>query len=127
MFTTFDIKNFPNIKIYISGTLDNDDDFYYFVNKWNSFNALKTPFSYLIDTKDCGYVTPKYCIYTAMFLRKLKKDINNQFLMSSTIIVYNYYVYQLFKFVFSIESPIAPVTILLYNNNLLVKTKIFEP
>ena len=52
----------------------------------------------------------------AVFIKKIK-SFKKQYLISSKILLYNNYIYNLAKFIFYIEKPIAPIELILLDNN----------
>ena len=63
----------------------------------------------------------KYCP-NFIFIKSIKKQ-KIQYLKNSKIYVYNKYIYKLLQIIFYIEKPVAPVEILLYNNDEYISTK----
>jgi len=121
MFAKYDYINFPLVKIDLSGTIKNNDDFLNFTNQWLKLYNKKENFEFIFNTYNCGLINPKYCIFTALFIKKIKQQ-KIQYLQKSTIFVYNKYIFQLLKIIFYIEKPVAPVEIIFYNelNNLKI-------
>jgi|TARA_B110000858_G_scaffold198501_1_gene265824 hypothetical protein len=112
MFANYNYEKFPIINVSL-GSINNDNDFKEFTDKWLELYDRKTKFSFIFDTSRVGYIHPKYSIYMAIFIKLLKKK-PIQYLESSTIYVYNNFIYNLLKLIFNIEKPVAPVTII-YN------------
>ena len=122
MFAKYDYTDFPVIKIDLSGTIKNNDDFLNFTNQWLELYNKKENFEFIFNTYNCGLVNPKYCILMSLFIKKIKQQ-KIQYLQKSTIFVYNKYIFQLLKIIFYIEKPVALVEIIFYNklNNLEIK------
>jgi hypothetical protein len=114
MFANYDYTNFPLVKIDLSGTIENNDDFLNFTNQWLKLYDNKINFEFIFNTYNCGLINPKYCLYTALFIKKIKQK-KIQYLKKSTIYVYNKYIFHLLKIIFYIEKPVAPVSIIFYN------------
>tara|TARA_Y100000992_G_C20892092_1_gene316850 strand:- start:130 stop:513 length:384 start_codon:yes stop_codon:yes gene_type:complete len=123
MFANYDYTNFPLVKIDLSGNIENNDDFLNFTNQWLELYDNKNYFEFIFDTSKCGLINAKYCIYTALFIKKIKQQ-KIQYLKKSKIYVYNKYIFQLLKIIFYIEKPVAPVEIIYYNE--LNNSKISE-
>jgi hypothetical protein len=123
MFANYDYTNFPLVKIDLSGNIENNDDFLNFTNQWLELYDNKKYFEFIFDTSKCGLINAKYCIYTALFIKKIKLQ-KIQYLKKSKIYVYNKYIFQLLKIIFYIEKPVAPVEIIYYNE--LNNSKISE-
>lgn len=115
MWANYDYTNFPLINVTFNENINNDKEFEDFLNEWKSLYEKEKKFEFIFDTKNCGYINPKYCINVSYFIKKLKKE-ENQYLKKSTIYVYNKVIWYLLKLIFSIESPIAPVYIIYINN-----------
>ena len=99
MFANFDKSNFPEIKVILKGVIKNDEDFYNFSKTWSQLYKDKKEFSFIFETKECGIISVKYCIFMAIFIKNLKKE-KIQYLTQSTIYVYNSFIYNLLKLVF---------------------------
>tara|TARA_Y100000389_G_scaffold51462_1_gene47157 strand:+ start:965 stop:1342 length:378 start_codon:yes stop_codon:yes gene_type:complete len=118
MFATFDIKNYPTVNVKLGNTIYDQDDFDNFINQWLSLYHFEKDYELIFDTKEVGFINPKYALLMAIFIKKIKREYKNkQYLKHSTIYVYNNYVFNLLKLIFLIENPIAPVKIINYNNN----------
>tara|TARA_B100000989_G_C19471004_1_gene440674 strand:+ start:208 stop:606 length:399 start_codon:yes stop_codon:yes gene_type:complete len=116
MFANFDYTNFPIVHIRFNETIENDNDFNYFLKEWKSLNEKRENYELVFDTQNCGFINPKYCIYMAFFIKKLKKE-KIKYLQKSKIFVYNSYILKLLKLIFYFETPIAPVELILKNND----------
>lgn len=118
MFATFDIKNYPTVNVKLGNTIYDQDDFDNFINQWLSLYHFEKDYELIFDTKEVGFINPKYALLMAIFIKNIKREYKNkQYLKHSTIYVYNNYVFNLLKLIFLIENPIAPVKIINYNNN----------
>ena len=116
MFATYNLDDFPRVKVDISGTIINDEDFSSFTQQWlNLYNNEKS-FEFIFNTKNAGLIHIKYCFYMALFIKLIKKK-PIQYLTKSTIYVYNKYIFHLFKFIFFLEKPVAPI-ILIFNETI---------
>ena len=73
MFANYDYTNFPLVKIDLSGNIENNDDFLNFTNQWLELYNNKKYFEFIFDTSKCGLINAKYCIYTALFIKKIMK------------------------------------------------------
>ena len=116
MFANYDYTNFPIVKVDISGVITSDKDFTDFTKQWLDLYDNGLNFEFVFDTKNAGLVNIKYCIYMAFFIKLLKKR-KKQYLTKSTIFVYNNYIFKLFKFIFYMEPPVAPVYLYNISNN----------
>ena len=118
MFAIYDMSNFPDVNVKLENTINNQDDFNNFINNWLLLYSFEKDFTLTFDTKDVGFIHPKYALFMAIFIKTIKdKYKNKQYLKHSTIYVYNYYVFYLLKLIFSIEKPVATVKLINYNDN----------
>lgn len=111
MFAKYSYINFPIVNVDLSGIIENNDDFLNFTNQWLQLYENQINFEFVFNTYNCGLINPKYCIYTALFIKSLKKR-KIQYLQKSTIYVYNKYIFKLLKLIFYFEKPVAPVKII---------------
>ncbi len=114
MFAIYNYSNFPIVRVDLSGIIIDNEDFTNFTQQWINLYENKIPFTFIFNTKNCGLVNPKYCIYTALFIKSLKK-CRTQYLEKSIIYVYNIYLFKLTKIIFYIEKPVAPVELIFIN------------
>ena len=122
MVAIYDTTNFPIVKVDLSGNIYNHYDFNTFTSNWLDLYKLKQNFEFEFDTKNIGYINPIYCLYTAFFIKSIKKQ-NPQYLKKSKIYVYNNYIFKLAQFIFYIEKPVAPVELILINKDGTSNTK----
>ena len=88
MFATFDNSDFPNVKVTLSKTIIDRNDFENFLQEWLKLYDNKQYFTFIFDTQNVGFINPKYSILMSLFIKELKKrDI--QYLEKSHIYVYN--------------------------------------
>ena len=112
MFAEFDKSNFPQVYVRLKGTIKSDEDFYNFSRSWLQLYRDQKNFSFIFETKECDMISIKYCIFMALFIKKLKKE-KIQYLSQSSINVHNSFIYNLLKLIFYIQKPVAPVKIYL--------------
>ena len=126
MVAIYDYTNFPIIKVDLSGNINTNDDFQNFTSQWLDLYKLKQNFEFEFDTKNTGYINPIYCLYTAIFIKSIKKQ-NPQYLLKSKIYVYNRYIFKLAKYIFYVEKPVAPVELILINEDNSQSIQYFNP
>ena len=126
MVAIYDFENFPIIKIDLSGNITSNDDFQNFTSQWLDIYKFKTYFELEFNTKNIGYINPIYCLYTAFFIKSIKKQ-NPQYLKKSKIYIYNRYIFKLAKYIFYIEKPVAPVELILINEDNSESIQYFNP
>ena len=113
MFANFDYSNFPIVLVDLSGTIDNDLQFKHFTESWLNLYKREREFEFIFETKNMSseFISPKYCLCVAFFIRSLKKK-QKQYLKKSKIYVYNKYIFRILKIIFYIEKPVAPVELI---------------
>ena len=113
MFANFDYSAFPVVLVDLSGTINNDAQFTHFTENWLKLYEDQREFEFIFETQNMSsaFISPKYCLYVAFFIRSLKKK-KIQYLKKSKIYVYNKYIFRLLKFIFYIEKPVAPVELI---------------
>lgn len=126
-FANFNYQNYPLIVVTLEEKIKNDDELNFFCNKWLELYENKKEFSFLIDTRKCGFISIKYAYKMSKFINHLKKNaINNygnQWLKQSIFIVKNNFIMFLLKLIFNISSPVAPVYI---TNDMINGFKIYK-
>ena len=99
MFAVFDHDEFPIVKVTLNN-LENKEDFENFLSEWLRLYDNNEYFSFEFNTRNVGFINPKYSVLMSLFIRELKKR-NIQYLTSSRIYVYNkftkYYKLKLFR------------------------------
>ena len=114
MWATYDYTHFPLINVKFNENINSDEEFGDFLNEWKLLYENEENFEFIFDTKNCGYINPKYCFSMSYFIKKLKKE-KKQYLRKSTIYVYHKFIWYLLKLIFAIETPVAPVYIIYIN------------
>ena len=125
MWSKFNYDNLPIVNVEFNGIIENNNDFVFFINEWEKLYNKKEDFEFVFDTSGCGLINPKYSLYMAYFIKKLKKK-PIQYLKKSTIYVYHKTILHLLNLVFYFEKPVAPVHLIFKNNNIEEK-KIINP
>ena len=125
MWSKFNYDNLPIVNVEFDGIIENNNDFVFFINEWEKLYNKKEDFEFVFDTSGCGIINPKYSLYMAHYIKKLKKK-PIQYLKKSTIYVYHKTILHLLNLVFYFEKPVAPVHLIFKNNNIEEK-KIINP
>lgn len=125
MWSKFNYDNLPIVNVEFNGIIENNNDFVFFINEWEKLYNKKEDFEFVFDTSGCGIINPKYSLYMAFYIKKLKKK-PIQYLKKSTIYVYHKTILHLLNLVFYFEKPVAPVHLIFKNNNIEEK-KIINP
>ena len=119
MFAIYNDSEFP--KIYVTlNSIDNDEDFENFCNKWEEYDNLKEDYTFIFDTNNVGYIPFKYAFKTATFISSLKtrKRLSNSvYLKKSIIVCNNNYIRYLLELIFFLQTPVANVYIVDSNEN----------
>ena len=126
MVVIYDYTNFPIIKVDLSGSIATNVDLQSLTAPWLELYSLKRNFEFEFNTKNIGFVNPIYCIYTALFIKSIKKQ-KPQYLLKSKIYVYNKYIFKLAKYIFYLESPVAPIELILINDDYSQSIQNFYP
>ena len=111
MFAQYDIQKFPNVYVLLGNTIQDYNDFTNLTNNWLNLYSYQKNFTLTFDTKNVGLIHPKYALFMAIFIKKIKR-LPVQYLTMSTIYVYNQFVFNLLKIIFTIEKPVARVKII---------------
>lgn len=123
MFAEFDDTMFPDIHINLNLDNINDQAFDEFTQKWESYDKLNTPYTFIFSYRGVGLKLTKYIKSIIVFIKKLKKrkkNHNNVFLSKSIMICKNNFTKYLLKCIFSLQKPLAPVYII-ENENYITK------
>lgn len=126
MFFLYNYSNFPIVNVTLNGYINNDEEFKLFINEWLKIYEKKTDFQFIFDTKNLSGSNIKYTFYMACFIKQLKQ-LNYSYLKSSKLYLYNNYIYKFAKIIFYFEKPIAPIELILYNNDNIITSEIIYP
>lgn len=119
MFANYDYTEFPEVKVTFDGVINNENDFTLFIDQWRKLYEDQKEFTFLFDMSGMGYVNPKYCYKMSQFISELKGR-DRQYLTATRIINVNRYLYYLLLLIFTIQKPVAPVTIV-YNGEIVIE------
>ena len=110
MFCRYDYTNFPEVRVIFNGIILNENDFALLTEQWKQLYEDKKEFTFVFDVEDMGLNNPYWAYRVASFISDMKK-YPIHYLQSSKIINVSTFVRYLLHIVFSIQSPISPVTI----------------
>ena len=110
MFAHYDHSHFPIVSVVFSETVLNENEFDLFLQKWLELYHNQRDFYFLFDTRKMQNIPLKYSIKMALFIKKLRKQPYH-YLQKSLIVVNNNKIKKLLDFVFTMQSPVAPVYI----------------
>ena len=108
MFAQYNYDNFPVVFVSFSESIDSETEFDQFLNEWLILYHNRQNFSYIFDTRNMKNISPKYAIKMTLFIKNLRKEPYH-YLQKSLILVNDKYIKRLLDFVFTLQSPVAPV------------------
>tara|TARA_B100001142_G_scaffold324254_1_gene375665 strand:- start:3 stop:434 length:432 start_codon:yes stop_codon:yes gene_type:complete len=118
MFADFDYSLYNShsiIKVMFYNEI-NEMYFNKFIEEWQRLYKLKKNFIFIFNTKNVGLMPLSYSIQMSQFISKLKKE-PKQYLQKSIIIVNSNIVKYMLNFIFTFQSPVAPVYIVELNHH----------
>ena len=124
MFAEFNINNFPIVIVTFSESIHSEEEFNQFLIDWLTLYNNKDDFSYIFDTRNMKNIPFKYAIKMTLFIKSLRKQPYH-YLQKSLILVNDNTIKRLLDFVFTLQSPVAPVYLWLTeedNKNILIET-----
>lgn len=110
MFAEYNYDNFPIVSVLFSETISNENEFDQFLRQWLELYHNQKDYLFLFDTRKMNNIPLKYSIKMALFIKKLRKQPYH-YLQKSLIVVNNNKIKKLLDFVFTMQSPVAPVYI----------------
>jgi hypothetical protein len=108
MWAEYNHANYPVVEVHMRGVIKDDNEFDEFLDGWMELYRRQRDFVFIFDTREVGWVNPKYALRMARFIRKLKKQ-DYQYLKRSSIIVNSFWVNALLSVIFAIQSPVCPI------------------
>tara|TARA_A200000113_G_C8835681_1_gene345183 strand:+ start:1010 stop:1480 length:471 start_codon:yes stop_codon:yes gene_type:complete len=108
MFAQYNYDNFPVVFITFSESINSETEFDQFLNEWLILYHNRQDFSYIFDTRNMKNISPKYAIKMTLFIKNLRKEPYH-YLQKSLILVNDKHIKRLLDFVFTLQSPVAPV------------------
>jgi len=108
MFAHYNYDNFPVIFVSFSESINSETEFDQFLNEWLILYHNRKDFSYIFDTRNMKNISPKYAIKMTLFIKNLRKEPYH-YLQKSLILVNDKHIKRLLDFVFTLQSPVAPV------------------
>ena len=110
MFAEYNYDNFPIVSVLFSETISNENEFDQFLRQWLELYHNQKDYLFLFDTRKMNNIPFKYSIKMALFIKKIRKQPYH-YLQKSLIVVNNNKIKKLLDFVFTMQSPVAPVYI----------------
>jgi hypothetical protein len=117
MFAEYNHNYFPVIFVSFSESINSEDEFDQFLNEWLLLYHNQIDFSFIFDTRNMKNISIKYAIKMTLFIKKLRKE-NYHYLQKSLILVNDKSIKRLLDFVFTLQSPVAPVYIWLNDDDI---------
>ena len=108
MFANYNYDKFPIVFVTFSESINSENEFDQFLNEWLILYHNRQDFSYIFDTRNMKNINIKYAIKMTLFIKNLRKQPYH-YLQKSLIIVNDKNIKRLLDFVFTLQSPVAPV------------------
>ena len=106
MWAHYDYSNYPNVKVNFEENIKDESEFTDFLNKWLELYKKQQKFTFIFDTTNVGLIHVSYCYKLKKFISQLRQ-LPNQYLEKSIIIVSNKYIKHLLGIIFKITKPLA--------------------
>ena len=116
MFAKYNYDNFPVVFVTFSENINSETEFDQFLNEWLILYHNRRDFSYIFDTRNMKNISIKYAIKMTLFIKNLRKEPYH-YLQKSLILVNDKHIKRLLDFVFTLQSPVAPVYLWNINSN----------
>ena len=116
MFAQYNYENFPIVFVSFSESINSETEFDQFLNEWLILYHNRRDFSFIFDTRNMKNISPKYAIKMTLFIKNLRKQPYH-YLQKSLILVNDKHIKRLLDFVFTLQSPVAPVYLWQINSN----------
>lgn len=120
MFAKYNYDNFPVVFVTFSESINSENEFDQFLNEWLLLYHNAEDFSFIFDTRNMKNIHIKYAIKMTLFIKNLRKQPYH-YLQKSLILVNDKYIKRLLDFVFTLQSPVAPVYLWHINSDELDK------
>ena len=108
MFAEYNYDNFPIVFVTFSENINSETEFDQFLNEWLILYHNRRDFLFVFDTRNMKNISIKYAIKMTLFIKNLRKEPYH-YLQKSLILVNDKYIKRLLDFVFTLQSPVAPV------------------
>ena len=108
MFANYNYDNFPVIFVEFSENINSETEFDQFLSEWLILYHNRRDFSFIFDTRNMKNISIKYAIKMTLFIKNLRKQPYH-YLQKSLILVNDKNIKRLLDFVFTLQSPVAPV------------------
>jgi hypothetical protein len=116
MFAEYNYDNLPVVFVKFSENINSENEFDQFLNDWLILYHNQGDFSFIFDTRNMKNINIKYAIKMTLFIKSLRKQ-SYHYLQKSLILVNDKSIRRLLDFVFTLQSPVAPVYLWYINSN----------
>ena len=120
MFAEYNYDNLPVVFVTFSESINSENEFDQFLTEWLLLYHNAEDFSFIFDTRNMKNISIKYAIKMTLFIKSLRKQPYH-YLQKSLILVNDKHIKRLLDFVFTLQSPVAPVYLWQINSNELNK------
>ena len=110
MWAKYDYSKFPIVNVSFNSNIKDEEEFKLFLKEWLELYKKQKDFTFVFDTTNVGLINISYCFKLKKFIGELKQ-LPNQYLQKSIIIVSNKYIKHLLNIIFKITKPLATVYI----------------
>lgn len=104
-FFELDLSNWTLVIVKFN-KLNNNEEFNYFLKRWENLSNAKQDYSIILDTRNISNVGISNAYAGANFISRLRKH-DTQYLKNVLLIYNQSYMYYLFNLVLSIQKPVA--------------------
>ena len=108
MFAEYNYDNLPVVFVTFSESINSENEFDQFLTEWLLLYHNAEDFSFIFDTRNMKNISIKYAIKMTLFIKNLRKEPYH-YLQKSLILVNDKHIKRLLDFVFTLQSPVAPV------------------
>lgn len=106
--TYFDETNFPIVRVVFGKAIKNKKEFDEFKNNWVKLYLKKKDFYLIFDTSEIKKLPISYIYDLAKFVKKLKQ-LEEQYLVATIILIKSDFVKKLYELLLKIQKPISLV------------------
>lgn len=108
MFAHYNYDNFPVVFVSFSESINSENEFDQFLTEWLNLYHNREDFLFIFDTRNMKNIPIKYAIKMTLFIKSLRREPYH-YLQKSLILVNDKNIKRLLDFVFTLQSPVAPV------------------
>ena len=105
---TFDDTNFPWVNINFGSSIDSDEEFNEFIEKWDVYNNNKIDYNLIFNCLELSYMKPKFVNRIRSFDKELKSR-EKVYIKNSILLVSSKFIRGLIHFVFKMQKPVSNI------------------